>query len=122
MASILDTLADDVTAALTGDLRSSSYWRQETSGRDEFGDPIVSWVSHPCQGVRASYDAMYAAAAGIPIDSVRIEVLAQTLDVTPKKQDAVQIEGAFWSIDEVTIDPATALYTLQAHSIEDPTQ
>jgi hypothetical protein len=118
---LLDDLADDVTAALSGELRAGTYWRSEEIGIDPFGNPIVDWVSYPCEGTRGSYDAEYAGLSGIPRDNARIEIIAGTLAVTARNLDRINIEGAWWEIVQVETDPATAVWLCQCAASTDPT-
>jgi hypothetical protein len=112
--TLLDDLKADVTAALAGTLRSATYWRQGEPIDDGYGNVIPgSWTSYPCEGVRGSYDDITAGLSGIPRSNSKLELLAGTLAVTPKRLDKINIEGGWWLITEIEIDPATAMWVLQ---------
>lgn len=113
MASILDDLAEDVAAALTGALRSATYWAFELIGVNEFNEEIYDWVSYPCEGVRGSFDALYIASGAIPVEAAKIEIIASTLAVEARQTDRIHIEGAWWAIVRIERDPAGALWICQ---------
>lgn len=116
---MLDDLRADVTAALTGTLRTATYAQGEQTF-DEYGNPTDTWTTYPCEGVRGSYDAEYAGLSGIPRTAARIELLAGTLAVTPKRLDKVNIEGGWWLITEIEIDPAGAMWICQCSETSAP--
>lgn len=116
---MLDNLRDDITAALVGKLRTATYAHGEESW-DEYGNPSFTWTTYPCEGIRGSFDAQYASQSGIPRTDSRIELLAGTLAVTPKNLDKIQMEGAWWLVVNVEIDPATALWVCQCSETSAP--
>jgi hypothetical protein len=111
MTSILDGLRADVTAAFDGTLRDGTLYRQG-EGEDEYGNPIPGvWESlGTFQGLRANYDAAYAAQAGIPRTAARIEILAASLATAPMRDDRINIEDSWWLITELEVDPADAWF------------
>lgn len=120
MSGILDDLAEDVAAALDGELRTATYWRSQIVGDDGYGNPVYGWTSYSCQGTRGSYDAAYAGLSGIPRTDSRIEIIAATLAVAPQNLDRIFIESAWWVVTKVETDPATAVWVMQCSSSTDP--
>lgn len=117
MASILDGLRADITAAFDGTLRDGTLYRQG-EGVDEYGNPIPgNWESlGGFQGLRANYDAAWAAQAGISRTDARIEMLAASLSTAPMRDDCLTIEGAWWVIIEVELDPAGSWFTCECRA------
>lgn len=110
---MLDDLAADVTAALSGQLRTATLWQYAVID-DGHGNEIPGYdTPYTCEGVRGSYDAQYAGQSGIPRTDARIELLAGTLATTPKQLDKINIDGAWWIVVNIAIDPATAMWVLQ---------
>ncbi|MEI9425539.1 hypothetical protein O7A70_30815 [Mesorhizobium sp. Cs1299R1N1] len=120
MASFLDDLKDDVSAALTGTLRSATYWQNAITGYDDYNQPVFSWTANACEGIRGSYDPATAGLAGIPRDHASIELLASSLAVEPDETGIIEIEGRFWQIFHVDVDPATAWWTCECAVTTDP--
>lgn len=121
MGSILDDLKDEVSAALTGTLRSAVYWRNTVDHYNEYNEPVYVWTPYDCEGIRGSYDPVTAGLAGIPRDHASIELLASSLAVEPDETGIVEIEGRFWAISHVDVDPATAWWTLECSVTVSPT-
>jgi hypothetical protein len=120
VTGILDDLAEDVQAALGGELRNATYWRSEIVGDDGYGNPVYDWVAYTCEGMRSNYDAQYAGQSGIPRTNVRIEILASSLNTTPRTLDRILIEDEWWVITQVETDPATAVWLCQCQASSDP--
>ncbi|MGO4643240.1 hypothetical protein AB4Z43_32950 [Mesorhizobium sp. 2RAF45] len=121
MASILDDLKDDVSAALTGTLRAAIYWKNAVDHYNEYNEPVFTWTPYACEGIRGSYDPITAGIRGIPRDHASIEVLASSLAVEPDETGIVEIENRFWQITHVDVDPATAWWTLECSVTVSPT-
>jgi len=121
MTSILDGLRADVTAALDGTLRDGAIWRA-TVEDDGFGNP----VSGPhvqvgtFEGIRGSFDSVLASVAGIPRTDAKIEILASSATVEPLRTDKLNIESAWWYIEDIEIDPAGAWFTCQCSAASAP--
>lgn len=110
---LLDDLKADITAALAGELRSAVLWQYSVVD-DGHGNEVPGYnASYPCDGVRGSYDAQYAGQSGIPRTDAKIELLAGTLAVTPKQLDKINIDGGWWIVVNIEVDPATAMWVLQ---------
>ena len=110
---MLDDLAADVTAALTGKLRPATLWKYDLVD-DGTGDVTVIYgPPHECEGLRGSFESVLAGLSGIPRTDARIELLAASLAVTPGRMDVIEIDGGWWSISDVEVDPAGAVWICQ---------
>lgn len=120
MTSFLDDIAADITAALSGTLRTGALWRQG-EGQDEYGNPVPGdWAAvSTFEGLRASYSAEWAQ-AGIPLTDVKIEMLAASTSTAPVQDDKLNIESAWWFITAVEVDPSGAWFTCQCRSTAAP--
>lgn len=110
---MLDDLKADVTAALAGTLRTATLWQYSVIDDGAGNEVPVYDTPYTCEAIRGSYDAVYAGQSGIPRTAARIEILAGTLPTTPGAFDKIHIEGSWWMISDVAIDPATALWVCQ---------
>lgn len=113
MASILDDLAEDVAAALTGALRSATYWRSEIVGYDPFNEPIYDYVSYPCEGIRGTFDVLLTGTGTVPLDAAKIEILASSLSIEVQAGDRIHIDSTWWQVSRIELDPSAAWWTLQ---------
>ena len=118
LASILDTLAEDVSSALTGALRSATYWRYAIIGRNEFNEPEYGWASYTCEGVRGTFDVLLTGTGTVPLDAAKIEILASSLAVEVRQGDRINIDDSWWSISRIERDPAGAWWTCQCGESE----
>lgn len=121
MTSILDGLRADVTAAFDGTLRDGELWRA-TEIDDGYGNPVSGPPTQvsTLQGLRANYDAAYAAQAGIPRTAARIEILAASLSTAPMRDDRINIEDSWWLITELEVDPADAWFIAECIAASAP--
>lgn len=123
-------LASAIYEGFKGRLLSGNAYRSGaalSSGEDEFGDPTdtdrQSWA---VQGFIESYSRHTRAQAGIPDSDVKVSLFSQSApDYVPKKDDLVALTGATvrWVRlvgGPLDIDPAGALWTLQATEIGAP--
>ncbi|MFZ2102988.1 MAG: hypothetical protein WAU86_20735, partial [Oricola sp.] len=107
-------LRADVTAALAGELRSATLWPYSLGGDDGYGNPVPTYgPSVACEGLKGSFESVLAGLSGIPRTAAKIELLAGTLAVAPKRLDKINIEGGWWIIVEIEVDPATAMWLCQ---------
>lgn len=126
MASFLDTqLAAVVASAFKGQLSDGSLRKETFTSRDSAtGDPSgSSVVIHPFNGIRDSFNASFAAQAGIPITDVRVLVILGSLPsgILPSKDDKVFILGEWFQVRQIVeVDPANATMTLQCVRIAAP--
>jgi hypothetical protein len=111
---MLDDLAADVTSALAGTLRAATLWHETPGGDDGAGNQLPgTWTDYPCEGVKGSFESVMAGLSGIPRTDAKIELLAGTLAVEPKRLDVIEIEGGYWKISEIEVDPAGAVWLCQ---------
>jgi hypothetical protein len=113
----LDGLRADITAALDGTLRDGTLYRRGEA-TDPYGNPVPGEFEQVStfEGLRANYDAAWAAQAGIPRTDARIEMLAASLSTAPMQDDALTIEGGWWLIIEVELDPAGAWFACECRA------
>lgn len=119
MASPLDGMKKAIAKGFKGKLRVGTIRRATPGGLDDFGDPIApTTADYPFEGIRESFDASWAASAGIPETDVGILVLLGSTTVEPAQGDTVQIEGKWHMVRHVLdIDPAGATIRLQAYEV-----
>lgn len=99
-------------------LMAATLW-QYTEVDDGYGGVTMDYdTPHVCEGVRGSFDAVVAGLSGIPRTDAKIELLAGTLAVEPKRLDKVNIDGGWWRIDEIEVDGAGAWWVLQCSATE----
>jgi hypothetical protein len=126
MASFLDSQLKGIVAqAFKGQLSDGTLRKETYTTRDpSTGDPSGSTVTtYPFNGIRDSFNAAFAAQAGIPTTDVRVLVLLGSLPegILPSKDDKVFILGAWFQVRKVLeIDPANAAMTLQVFQVQAP--
>ncbi len=120
MASLLDNLKSDIDSALIGTLRPATLWQYNSVSDGQGGQIITYDTPFPCEGIRGSFDSVLAGLSGIPRTHAKIDLIASTLAVTPKRVDVIEIEGAFWTIHEIEVDPAHAVWVCECESRSDP--
>lgn len=120
--SFLDTIRSEITAGFRGKLRTCTLRRETVAALSDTGDPLpASTQSWQFDGMRDSFNAAFAAAAGIPRNDVRILIIAGSLATVPAIDDKVQVEGEWFQVRQmVGVDPATATYTLAGFRIPPP--
>jgi len=120
--SFLDTIRSEITRGFRGKLRTCTLRREKSTGLDEAGDPLpTSTQTWQFDGMRDSFSAQYAAAAGIPISDVRILIIAGSLATVPQIDDKIEVEGEWFQVRTLTgVDPATATFTLAGFRIAAP--
>jgi len=113
--TLFDTIAKQIYAGFKGKLLTGTLSRSEGSGADEYGDPTsVVTTEYSCQGFIEDYSLYYRASAGIPDGDVRITLFAQSLAVTPTKDDKITMRDQQYQVRQVRSDPAQATWELQA--------
>lgn len=103
---------------LTGELR-----REIKSGvLDDYGDPVGNTIEYfSIEGFSSRYSAFYRAQAQIPETDVKVSIFAKSNDgLVPRKDDKVIMNGVWYQLREVSVDPAGALYVCQAFVISPP--
>lgn len=111
-----------IARSFKGKLRNGVIRRTTAGGVDQWGDPVPSTTTdYPFEGIRESFDASWAASAGIPETDIAILVLLGSTTVEPKQGDTVQIEGKTHLVRRVLdVDPAGATIRLQAYEVTAP--
>lgn len=120
-------LAKSIYAGFKDKLLSGQVVRKgglESAGTDAHGDPIaVNDEVWDVQGFVDTFSRMTRAQAGIPTSMVKVCVFAQSApDWTPRENDLVRL-GSQWNRlagGPLDIDPAGALWTLDAERVEAP--
>jgi hypothetical protein len=93
------------------------------------GDPVVGSVeTYTAEGIRDSFNAAFAATAGIPTDDVRILLILGLIkpSTRPVPDDKIRIRNAdgvqqWHQVRAVlTVDPANAHIVLQCFEIDTP--
>jgi hypothetical protein len=120
--SFLDTIRTEIHKGFAGKLRTCTLMRMVSDGQDELGDALTptkkTWTF---DGMRDSFNAAFAAAAGIPVTDVRILIIAGSLAVEPRIDDKIQCEGRWFQLrSRVSVDPATATYTYAGFEVPAP--
>lgn len=121
MTSPLESqIAKQIATSFKGLLLTGTIRRETVKSLDANGDPVVTSADYRFEGIRDSFSAVYAVAAGIPVTDVRILVIAGLSAIVPKMDDKIKIGGGWYQVRRITeIDPATASYTLAAFVIGD---
>lgn len=117
MASLLENqIRKTVASAFKGKLLKGVLRRYTSDGMDANGDPLPGTKKdYPFEGIRDSFRAEYAVAAGIPTTDAKILIIGGSVAVVPQKDDWVQLRGQWNKVRKVVeIDPANATYTLAA--------
>ena len=123
MVSPLDRLVKDaVTAGFKGQLLDGTLRRETVASVNDLGDADTPTVTmYTFNGIRESFNAAFAASAGIPVTDIKILVIAGSLSVDPLQDDKIKIRDQWHQVREVLArDPANATFVLQAFEIADP--
>ena len=120
--SPIDGMKKAIAKGFKGKLKQGIVRRATAGGVDEWGDPVPSTTAeYPFEGIRESFDASWAASAGIPTTDVGILVLLGSTGIEPAQGDAIQIEGKWHQVRRVLdVDPAGASMKLQAYEVSEP--
>jgi len=126
MVSLLESaIKKQVAAGFKGKLLPGTLRRETHTTTNGFGDPVSPTVTtYAFEGIRETFDAGYAAGAGIPETDVKVLIIAGLLAAAagqPRKGDKVFINGAWHEVRRIIgIDPAGATYSLQCYEIDAP--
>lgn len=113
--SILDSVAGIAAAALGETVfRAAILHKVGARIPDGRGGSIPTHVEYPCRALIDDYSDFARGASNVPTKDRKALILAGTLDVTPRPGDVLEIGGEGWSLIEVKVDPATALFEAQA--------
>lgn len=123
MVSPLASIRGQVAAAFRGKLFVGTLRRVSHSSVDSYGDPAAgAATTWSFDGIVDTFNAMFAAGAGIPVTDARILIIAGSLGTTPQKDDQVELRGTWYQLRRLTArDPAGATYEFAGFEIEDPT-
>ena len=124
MVSLLESqIKKQVAAAFKGVLLPGTLRRVASTTVDSNGDPVPGTATtFTFEGIRETFNAAYAAAAGIPVTDIKILIIAGLMNTDPQKDDQILMRGQ-WNQVRALIDrdPANATHTLQCFEIVDPT-
>lgn len=121
-------LAQAIYDGFKGRLLSGIIRQRTTSGGlDSYGDPVgQSSSDSTIEGFVEEYDDSYIANAGIPKDSIKVNIFAKSADgVRPSRDDIVRFDrgatSTWYQLRRVKTDPAEALWVCpDAFEIEAP--
>ena len=123
--STFDLIRNTVGTALpaAGLARSGTLRRETVGALDANNDPTAPVVTtHSFSGFRDEFSASDKTRAQIPEDHFKINIYGSTIDVEPRRDDQILLQGSWSRVIRVfEIDPANALYVLECHSIRAPT-
>jgi len=112
---ILDgDIADAIASGFDGLLLNGTLRKNATAGRDSNGDPITASADYAVQGMQDTYSAVIRKMAGIPETDVKLLLIAGLCGAAPAIGDKVQMNGQWFQIRDVSIDPAGATYECQS--------
>jgi hypothetical protein len=101
-----------------GKLLSGTLTKIVATGRDASnGDPTTTTADYAFQGFREAYSAFFRAQAGIPDDDTKITLIAGLCGAAPAIGDKININGGWWQVRKVAIDPAGATYDCQCFGV-----
>ncbi len=86
------SLANAIAAGFRGKLLPGTLRKNTTTSRDSFGDPVSTTADYAVQGLQETYSA-------------------------PAIGDRVQINGQWFQVRDVKIDPAAATYECQSYRV-----
>ena len=80
----ISSIRDAVAQGFRGQLLSCTLRRATVTSRDANGDPVATaFRDYPFDGIRETFNAAFAAAAGIPVTDVKILIIAGSLAIEP---------------------------------------
>jgi hypothetical protein len=110
-------LAKAIAAGFKNQLLAGTLRKTMVDGRDSFGDPTSTTADYAVQGMEDRYSAMVKVAAGIPATDVKLLLIAGLCDAAPSIGDKVQLNGQWFQVRDVSIDPAGATYECQSFRV-----
>lgn len=130
MASLLDSfIRKEIAKGFKNQLLPGVLWRLVPATVDSSGDPVTATTeTYRVQGIRDSFNAAFAATAGIPTTDVRILLILGLITpvTTPVVDDMVRMRNdkgvqQWHKVRAVlTVDPANAHIVLQCFEIPTP--
>lgn len=123
MVSFLDgPLASALHAGLSPQLPAGKLHSLGGNSTNEFGDPIDTVTKHDFRGFREEFSLFAKSRDGIEETDYMINIIAQSIAVTPTRDDEVLLQGQWSRVRKIaSVDPASALYVLQCYEIDAPT-
>ena len=115
MASPLaGSLARTIGTAMKGLFLDASLTREtQTSGSDPFDPPAPIVTGYPCKAIVQSYSDYYRANNLVQQSDRKVLILHNSLGVRPQEGDRVTISGITFTLQNVSIDPAEAVWECQ---------
>ena len=123
MVSLLERrVRDQVAAAFHNRLLVGSLRRTSAAAVDSYGDPVPGAATEwAFDGVVDTFNAAFAARAGIPVTDVRVLIIAGSLATVPQKDDLVMLRDEWYQLRRlVERDPAGATYVFSGFQVEAP--
>lgn len=121
MTSFLDPsqLRAKIAAGFKGKLLIGILTRVESSGLNEYGDPIEgAETEYTIQGFCDEYSEVYRERAGIPEGDTKVVLIAGLCETEPLKDDKISFAGfPLFQVRKVKTDPALAHYECQSYKI-----
>jgi len=111
------SLANAIAAGFRGKLLPGTLRKNTTASRDSVGDPIVTTADYAVQGLQETYSAVIVAMGGVPATDVKLLLIAGLCAAAPAIGDKVQMNGQWFQVRDVKIDPAGATYECQSFKV-----
>lgn len=120
---LVSQIRNEVASAFAGKLLTCTLRRVASSSLNNYGDLVAGTATTwSFEGIAGSFEAEFAARAGIPVTDVRILIIAGSLATTPVKDDQVYVRDTWYQLRQlVKRDPARATYVFAGYEIPDPT-
>ncbi len=113
MASPLDGIATQIFGAFKDIFRDAVLVRASFTGASPdiaFDPPAPTETEYTCKALVTKYSAMLRAEGVIDANDRKVLILATSISATPKPPDRVTISGVTFTLREVDIDPANAVW------------
>jgi hypothetical protein len=111
------SLANAIAAGFRGKLLPGTLRKETAVSRDSVGDPVVTTADYAVQGLQETYGALIIAAGGIPSTDIKLLLIAGLCGAAPAIGDKVQMNGQWFQVRNVNIDPAGATYECQSFRV-----
>lgn len=111
------SLANAIASGFRGKLLPGTLRKNTTTSRDSFGDPVSTTADYAVQGLQETYSALIIAAGGVPATDVKLLLIAGLCGAAPAIGDKIQMNGQWFQVRDVKIDPAGATYECQSFRV-----
>ena len=111
------SLANAIAAGFRGKLLPGTLRKVTTASRDSKGDPVTTTADYAVQGLQDTYSAIMRKMAGIPETDVKLLLIAGLCGAAPAIGDKVQMNGQWFQVRDVSIDPASATFECQSYKV-----